>query len=945
MALEVGSKLAHYAVTAKIGEGGMGEVWRARDTKLDRDVALKVLPEAFTSDPDRLARFDREAKVLASLNHPNIGHIYGLEDAVPVQQEVAGTEQDVARGSSPATVKALVLELVEGPTLADRIAEGPIPIDEALPIAKQIAEALEAAHEQGIIHRDLKPANVKVKADGTVKVLDFGLAKAFQPEASGASASESQTISLTAAATQMGMVIGTAAYMAPEQAKGLVVDKRADIWAYGAVLFEMLTGRKLFEASDVSEMLASVLVKDPDISSLGGHVPAHVRSVVRHCLVKDPTERLRDIGDVRLAMRGAFETAVGTTAASTAPVLHLWQRPLPATLSALSLVILTGLGVWSATRPTDPPAPPVRRFALDIGPASPIPFVNLHAIPAWSPDGLHLVYAANIAGTQQLYLRTLDNLEARPIPGTENASAPFFSPGGEWVGFVSTTDSGFELKRVPVDGGIPLTICECGSRVGATWLADGTIVVSSGATSGGPPFLHQVSEAGGTAEPLTARPEADVHVWPSALPGGTAVLFTIFEGAASSGPLGTVADRGQVAVLSLDTGEQQIVVEAGYNARYVSTGHLVFGRQDALWGVPFDPERLVTTGPEELLLQRVEVNDNIGAMALSVSNDGTLVYVSGAATGVEAPVSALVWGSRDGGDEPLQLPPRLFTDPRVSPEGSRVAVTVFDTEGGDRDIWVYDLASGAGLRLTREGDNSLPRWTSDGEHVVFSRTVTAGNRNLYRVRADGSSAAERLTTTEQDQGLISLSPDGQTAIFTDTNVADAAATWHIMSARLDTNAEPQPVVTGPFRQASGELSPDGRWLAYRSDEAGRFEIYVQPYPGPGPKIPLSINGGNWPMWAPDGQAVFYVSEESLMRRTFDPEPTVQLGSPEVVLDLRGYALGGERFRRQFDVAPDGERFLLRKAPVAASSPDETAAARLTVVTGWTRELLERVPVP
>ena len=344
MALEPGTTLGAYTVTAKIGEGGMGEVYRARDTKLDRDVALKVLPQAFTDDPDRLTRFEREAKVLASLNHPNIGHIYGLEEA---------------EGQ-----KALVLELVEGPTLADRISQGPIPVDEALPIARQIAEALEAAHEQGVIHRDLKPANIKVRLDGMVKVLDFGLAKAFEPEAGSVSASMSPTISLTAAATQMGMVIGTAAYMAPEQAKGLTVDKRADIWAYGAVLFEMLTGKKLFEAGDVSEMLASVLIKDPDISSIGTHVPDHIRSVVRHCLVKDPKERLRDIGDVRLAMKGTFETTVSAPSEPTAaPTLQIWQRPIPAAIVVLGVAAVASVAVWSLTRPT---APRVARFPIPL---------------------------------------------------------------------------------------------------------------------------------------------------------------------------------------------------------------------------------------------------------------------------------------------------------------------------------------------------------------------------------------------------------------------------------------------------------------------------------------------------------------------------------------------------------------------------------------------------
>ena len=399
MTLAPGTTLGPYQVTAKIGEGGMGEVWQARDTKLDRDVALKVLPEAFTSDPDRLARFEREAKVLASLNHPNIGSIYGLEEAEGV--------------------RALVLELVEGPTLADRIKQGPIPLDETLPIAKQIADALEAAHEQGVIHRDLKPANIKVKADGTVKVLDFGLAKAFQPDAGDPNLSQSPTISLSAAATQLGMVIGTAAYMAPEQAKGLTVDKRADIWAYGAVLFEMLTGRKLFDAGDVSEMLASVLVKDPDISSIGSHVPAHVRSVVRQCLVKDPKERLRDIGDVRLAMKGTFETTVSAPSdPGVVPTLPVWQRPVTIAVAVLASLAVGGFAVWSLTRP----APPrVVRFQIPLTAGQSFPSTSRQVV-AISPDGSQVVYVGN----QSLWLRPVDQLQAIQVPGTEEGRGAFF---------------------------------------------------------------------------------------------------------------------------------------------------------------------------------------------------------------------------------------------------------------------------------------------------------------------------------------------------------------------------------------------------------------------------------------------------------------------------------------------------------------------------------------
>ena len=489
MALELGARLAHYDVIALIGEGGMGEVYQATDTKLNRQVALKILPEVFAADPDRLARFQREAQVLASLNHPNIAAIYGLEEADP------------STGSGQAT-RALVLELVEGPTLADRIAQGPIPVDESLSIAKQIAEALEAAHEAGVIHRDLKPANIKLRPDGTVKVLDFGLAKALDTAPEGDS---SQSPTLTAAATQMGVIMGTAAYMSPEQARGKPVDKRADIWAFGAVLYEMLTGKRAFGGEDVSLTLSAVLQREPVWDALPTGMPAALATFLRRCFVKDPRKRVRDMGDLRLAIEGEFETAVTPPSEPTpGPTLQIWQRPFPMAVGAMALIVVSALGVWSVMRPVDPQAGSVRRFALDIGSATPIPVVNIHAMPTWSPDGTRLVYAANVAGTQQLYQRTLDDLEARPIDGTEGAFSPFFSPDGEWVGFsVPTSLTSGELKRVGLEGDAPLTLCECYPPAGGTWLPDGAIVLAHSPDGLVPPTLYRVPEAGGTPERLS----------------------------------------------------------------------------------------------------------------------------------------------------------------------------------------------------------------------------------------------------------------------------------------------------------------------------------------------------------------------------------------------------------------------------------------------------------
>ena len=533
MPLQVGARLGHYTVTAKLGEGGMGEVWRATDTKLNRQVALKILPEAFAADPDRLARFQREAHVLASLNHPGIAAFYGIEEADDT--------------------RALVLELVEGPTLADRISKGAIPVDEALPIAKQIAEALEAAHEAGVIHRDLKPANTKVRNDGTVKVLDFGLAKAFQPEASDASASMSPTISLTAAATQIGMVIGTAAYMAPEQAKGKVVDKRVDVWAFGAVLYEMLTGRKMFEAVEVSEMLASVLLKDPDFSNVDDQVPAHLQSVLRRCLVKDPNERMRDIGEARIAFgQGSLNLPAHVSDAASPVGLRFWQRPVPAILAALALVGMTGLGGWGL-RPSS--VPEVSRFRIGLVEDANFLPTNRRRI-ALSPDGRRLV----IVGADGLWLQPLDQLDAHPLTGTSGARSPFFSGDGQWIGFYSDG----QLRRIAAAGGAPVSITETEMPLwGASWGPDDTILFGQGEQG-----IWQVPADGGVAERLIEAPEGQAAHDPHVLPGGDAVVFTLV---AVSGTWGDAT----IVVHDLSTGQQSVLIEGGREARFVETGHIV----------------------------------------------------------------------------------------------------------------------------------------------------------------------------------------------------------------------------------------------------------------------------------------------------------------------------------------------------------------------------------
>ena len=654
MPLSPGTTLGPYSVTAKIGEGGMGEVYRARDTKLDRDVALKVLPAAFTSDPDRLARFEREAKVLASLNHPNIGSIYGLEDA---------------DGQ-----KALVLELIEGPTLADRIKEGPIPIDEAVPIAKQIAEALEAAHEQGVIHRDLKPANVKVKDDGTVKVLDFGLAKAFQPEVLGSDASQSPT--MTAAATATGVIMGTAAYMAPEQAKGRTVDKRTDVWAFGAVVYEMLTGRRAFEGDDVSTTLARVIEREPNWDALPSVVSPVLQSFLRRCLTKEPKQRLHDVADVRLAMEGAFETAGSVLAdPAVAPSLALWQRPIPAVGVALAIAAVGSLAVWGLVRPAVVPADLVR-FRIVLPETAPLSFGANQPDLTISPDGTQVVSTGRNAesSTLQLYLRPIDQLEATPLRGGEGGVGPVVSPNGAWVGFTDG-QTGRRLQKVSIFGGPPVSLTQAPSPIrGTTWGDDDQIIF--GTVGDG---LYRVPGGGGAAEPLTT-PDHDQgeagHVWPALIPDREVVVFVTYGG-------GSILTTGQLAVLDLATGTVTRLGLAGVSPRYLATGHLVYAAEDgSVRAVPFDAASLTVTGSPVPLVEGVAVKTS-GAANFSVSDNGRLVYTSGAAGGGGA--RSLLWVDRNGRETPIPAPARAYTYARVSPDGTRVALDVRDQE---LDIWV-----------------------------------------------------------------------------------------------------------------------------------------------------------------------------------------------------------------------------------------------------------------
>ena len=900
MPLTPGTTLGPYQVTAKIGEGGMGEVYQARDTKLDRDVALKVLPEAFTADPDRLARFEREAKVLASLNHPNIGTIYGLEEAEGV--------------------KALVLELIEGPTLADRIKQGAIPVDEALPIAKQIAEALEAAHEAGVIHRDLKPANIKVREDGTVKVLDFGLAKAFQPDASDPSVSASPTMSLTAAATQMGMVIGTAAYMAPEQAKGKAVDKRADVWAFGAVLYEMLTGLKPFVGDDVSTTLARVIEREPDWDVLPSNLSPVLATYVRRCLAKEPKQRVHDVADVRLALNGAFETA--RDARSEGPQSEGWPRSLR-WVGVLALAAGLGVLITGQVMRALPATVTIQRVSINLPASAPFatPRDARRALTfsqlAVSPDGARLVYGGAVDGRPLLHIRELDQTVAQPILGTEGAGQPFFSLDGQWIGFfASDGTSGEELKKVSVTGGTPIRLCTTSQGSGGVWSSDDEIVYSDG----DPAELYRVSAAGGPCERLTSPSDesADQIVWPDLLPGSSAIIVS----RVATFGVGAV---GSIAAFSPETGEYHTLIERGHRARYLPSGHLVYYVDGDLMAVPFDVDRLLAIG------NPVAVVEGVLGTNFSISETGMLVYVRRQA--LEERQDRLVWVDRQGQSDPAIAEPGDYGHLQLSPDGRHLAL-------GSDDIWVIDLERETRTRLT-SGDRGpgvapITAWSPDGLQVTFNRQSGSGDYSLDRINADGSGESELLLNRPYFLTPGSWSPDGRELAFYQM-LPGGSGNRDLWILRPGEDSEPTEFLATEFNERAPSFSPNGRWLAYVSDASGRDEIYVRPYPATsGGQVTISTDGGVEPVWSSDGQELFYRSGNAVM--------AVSIGSGAVLSPSPPQKLFEGRYRRgsagvaSYDVAADGTRFIM--ATVAPS-----AAVNLDVVLNWHQELLERVPIP
>jgi eukaryotic-like serine/threonine-protein kinase len=912
LSIRPGTRIGSYEITAQIGAGGMGEVYRATDTHLKRTVAIKVLPEAVATDGERLARFQREAEVLARLNHPNIAAIYGLEKS-------DGTA-------------ALVMELVEGPTLADRIAQGPIPVDDALPIARQIAEAVEAAHEQGIVHRDLKPANVKVRPDGVVKVLDFGLAKALDPVAAGSTdATASPTITSPAMMTRMGVILGTAAYMSPEQAKGRAADKRSDVWAFGCVLYEMVTGRRAFEGEDISDTLAAVLRGEPEWTALPAKLSPAIGALLRGCLDKDRRRRVADLSTARFIIDREGE-AVAAVAVSPASQI---RRAASILVAVAATAVVATYTTFSLTRVSAPSLPVVRAtIALPMGDRFTNPGVHVVALSA---DGTRLAYTAN----QRLYLRPMEQLDPTPIRGTEvardlAARQPFFSADGRWIGFWQDG----QLKKVSITGGAPLPLCAAENPWGVSWTSDNTILYgqSEEGAGKGAAGIWRVSSEGGTPEHVVKVEAGQIAHGPQLLPDGRAILFT----------LARIEDwdTAQIVVQSLDSDRRHVVVERGADARYVPTGHLVYALEGTLLAVPFDVTRLAVTGDAVPLVEDV-AQLNIAAL-FAISDQGALVYVPRDALPENQPRQrTLVWVDRQGREVPIKgVPPRVYLHPRLSRDGTRVALDVRDEA---HDIWIWHLARGTLERLTLEPTfEQFGVWGHDGKTVIYASSTfghSTSPRSLFRRPSDFTGTAEQLIEGKVSQLPSSVTPDGTALIFriqTPPSKVGTPSASDLSLLSLEGEHRSRRLLETPFDEANGEVSPNGQWLAYESNESGRNEIHVRPFPNvndPG-KQQVSINGGTQPLWARNGQELFYEAMGTVMRVPVKTDST--FGTPEKVFDgpylFRQPGLGRGRM---YDVSADGQRFLMIKE--ISGADERPPSARIILVQNWFEELKRLVP--
>jgi serine/threonine protein kinase/Tol biopolymer transport system component len=900
MPLPAGLRLGAYEIQALLGAGGMGEVYRARDLKLKRDVALKVLPAAFTADAERLARFQREAELLAALNHPSIAQIHGTEEADGLH--------------------ALVLEFVDGQTLDERLMnDGPrsprvgLDVSEVIAIARQIADGLDAAHQQGIIHRDLKPANIKLRHDGVVKVLDFGLAKLTAAgDATGAARAgplitQSPTIT-TPAMTQMGMILGTAAYMSPEQARGRAADKRSDVWAFGCVMYEMLTGARVFEGSDVTDTIAAVVRADPDWTKLPSDTPAAIRRLLRRCLQKDRAQRLADMADARLELDEAMMEPQPPSVA--VPTSRRGRTLVPWIVAALAVVTAIGVAVATNRRAAVPA--PLARLSVALPPELVISPSSRLAV---SPDGSTLVFAATRGMTTQLYERRLHDFEVRPIAGTVDAVQPSFSVTGEWLAFIQRD----RLMKMPAGGGAATAVAD-GMSSGTCWGPDGQIYFSIGPGQG----LRRVSETGGPPSQVTTL-DADAgeasHSSPFVLPGGRALLFAAeIHGKSMSG--------ARIALQPLDRSSHRVLIEDGTGPRYVPSGHVLYLAQGgALMAVGFDLERLEITGAPFAVESGVLLDLESGASSFGVTPTGTLAYLAGPERAAER---LLTWVDRRGAEQAVAIPVGPYMHPRLSPNERQI---VLETREADDHLWTLDVARTTLTPIAISGENLAPTWSPDGARIAFGHHTT-GSPNIYQIPADGSAGQERLTTADPAQFPGSWSPDGQLLAFSQQTGTSGATAQNqdIWILPFDGDRKPRPFLNTPAQENSPTFSPNGRWLAYVSDESGQRDVSIRPFPGPGARVQVSSGGGFEPVWARNGRELFYRSGDRMMVVSVRTEPVFAIGSPQALFVGR-YLFGD--FGPAYDVSADGQRFLMVK-PVPPKVPTQ-----LHVAFNWLDDLVSR----
>jgi serine/threonine-protein kinase len=870
----------------------MGEVYKARDTRLDRIVAIKVLPTHLADRAELRERFEREAKTIASLNHPHICTLYdtGHQD---------GTD-------------FLVMEYLEGETLAQRLVKGSLPIGQVLQYAIEIADALDKAHRKGITHRDLKPSNIMLTKSGT-KLLDFGLAKLKQEAAPAIP--DSQLPTMKSAVTSEGTILGTLQYMAPEQVEAKEVDARTDIFAFGAVVYEMATGRKAFEGNTSASVMARILeAEPPSMTMLTPMTPPSLDHVVKKCLAKEPGQRWQAASDLCGELKWIAEGGSQVVSTPTVPLpgIHaLGRRALILGLGSLLLVAVVASLVTWYLKPSPPQ--PVTRTVINLPPGQQLAGLDSGHSLAISPDGTHLAYVARQGATQQLYVRAMDSLEAKAIPGTEGATDPFFSPDGQSLGFFANR----KLMKVSLNGGAAQALATASYPSGADWGAQGTIAFSPAFAS----TIEQVSDAGGAPQPLTSLGKKDPsHRWPDFLPGDKALLFTY-------GAAGALFANTQIAVQSIGTSEKRNLVDGGTNPRYALSGHLVYAQGGILMAVPFDLQRLAVTGASVPVTDGVMQSPTRGHAQYNFSATGSLVYIPG---GVQSTQLRLVWVSRNGTEQPLAAPVNSYLNPRISPDGRRIAVGI---NGQESQVWQYDLSRETLTRFTFEGTvNGYPAWSPDGKRIAFISN-TDGVMNIFWQLADGSGGLERLTASDDAQTPNSWSPDGKLLAFNAVTRGMALNVWVFRMS----DHKSQPFLQSPFNESAPRFSPDGHWLAYVSDESGRYEIYVQPYPGPGGKWQISTEGGTEPAWNSNGRELFYRSGDKMMAVDIATQPSFTAGKPRILFE-GPYQPTPVTFPN-YDVSPDGQRFLMLKPAGQA----EAASTQINVVLNWFEELKQIVP--